>query len=94
MKKYYSFFNQYGKGWTDTAGHKIGKVKIFGSKAERDKWVNEAPYTSSGNVGAEAITASGAKVLMSLEIRRSKGENTRGWSIDEIIEEYKKIIEG
>lgn len=90
--KVYGFFNKYGKGWTDTAGRKIGEVKIFDSKAERDEWINESPCTSSGNVGAEAITASGAKAIMSLEIRRSKGENTRGWSINEIIEEYKKII--
>jgi hypothetical protein len=91
--KAYGFFNEYGKGWTDTAGHKIGEVKIFDSKAERDEWINEAPYTSSGNVGAEAITAAEAKKLMSLEIRRWKGESTKDWSTDEIVEEYNKIIE-
>jgi hypothetical protein len=91
--KAYGFFNKYGKGWTDTAGHKIGEVKIFDSKAERDEWVDEAPYTSSGNVGAEAITAAEAKAIMSLEIRRWKGESAKDWSTDEIVDEYKKIIE-
>lgn len=91
--KHYGFFNQYGKGWTDTAGHKIGEVKIFETKANRDRWVEEAPYTSSGSVGAEAITAAEAKALMSLEIRRWKDESTKGWTMDDIIEEYKKIIE-
>lgn len=92
--KRYGFFNKYGKGWTDTASHKIGEVKIFDSKSERDTWVDEAPYTNSGNVGTEVVTAAEAKALMSLEIRRWKGESTRHWSVDEIVDEYKKIIKG
>lgn len=91
--KTYSFWNRYGKGMTDTTGNKIGEVKIFENKADRDRWVEEAPYTSSGSVGSEAITAAEAKALMSLEIRRWKNESTKGWTMDDIVDEYKKIIE-
>lgn len=62
MSFFYAFYNNYGIGTADTDGNRIGELRVFDTKRERDEWVDEEDY-SGGNLHREAISGKEARAF-------------------------------
>lgn len=62
MAKYYGIDCGYGANVVNSDGERMGTVKVFGTKAERDAWVESDHF--DGNWHRAAITGSEARHIM------------------------------
>lgn len=62
MAHYYGIECMYGRNVTDSEGNRRGDVHVFGTKAERDAWVDADEF--DGNWHRDAIGSGEARRLM------------------------------
>ena len=66
---FYGYEHHYSKDIRDEDGHRIGHVRVFGKKAERDQWVYGATTTEEEQ-RREAIDAGTARAEMLAELHQ------------------------
>lgn len=62
MAHYYGIECGYGRNVTDSEGNRLGDVKVFATKAERDAWVDADEF--DGNWHRDSIGSGEARRLM------------------------------
>ena len=95
MKRYYGFHNSYGLNMRDERGKRIGHVKAFETKGDRDAWIAADEF--DGNWYREPITSTEARrymldVLAGMALlREQKSYMERHGSMEEIVDAYYKL---
>ena len=89
---YYAFLNSYGIGTRHADGGRIGTLKVFDSKRERDAWVDADTW--DGNYHREPVSSHEARRIM-LDMLYSLGVFDPVFdapSMQEIVEEYRELV--
>lgn len=76
---FYGFEHTYGIGTLDEDGNRIGTLRVFDSRSERQLWEE---HDCDCN---EAITASEARCILRQMVKCATGEDTRFMRIEELL---------